>query len=103
MRLAEEGADIIAVDICEQIESNPYPLSTPEDLAETARLVEKLGRRIVASEGRRPRAQPAARRRRAGRRASSAASTSSWPTPASCPWPWATPIPWTSWTPPTST
>jgi len=48
VRLAEEGADIIAVDILEQIESNPYPLSTPEDLAETVRLVEKTGRRIVA-------------------------------------------------------
>lgn len=48
VRLAEEGADIIAIDLCEQIESNPYPLATPEDLAETVALVEKLGRRIVA-------------------------------------------------------
>ncbi|HEY3941977.1 MAG TPA: mycofactocin-coupled SDR family oxidoreductase [Acidimicrobiales bacterium] len=48
VRLAEEGADIIAIDICAQIESNPYPLSTPEDLAETVQLVEKLDRRIVA-------------------------------------------------------
>jgi SDR family mycofactocin-dependent oxidoreductase len=47
VRLAEEGADIIAVDICRQIESNPYPLATEDDLAETARLVEKLDRRIV--------------------------------------------------------
>jgi len=47
VRMAEEGADIIAIDICKQIESNPYPLSSPEDLAETARLVEKLDRRIV--------------------------------------------------------
>jgi SDR family mycofactocin-dependent oxidoreductase len=47
VRLAQEGADIIAVDICAQIESNLYPLSTPEDLAETARLVEALDRRIV--------------------------------------------------------
>jgi SDR family mycofactocin-dependent oxidoreductase len=47
VRLAQEGADIIAVDICEQIESNPYPLATEEDLAETAALVEKLDRRIV--------------------------------------------------------
>jgi SDR family mycofactocin-dependent oxidoreductase len=50
VRLAEEGADIIAVDICRQIESNPYPLSTPEDLAETVQLVEKLDRRIVSFE-----------------------------------------------------
>jgi SDR family mycofactocin-dependent oxidoreductase len=47
VRLAEEGADIIAVDICAQIESNPYPLATEADLAETAQLVEKLDRRIV--------------------------------------------------------
>jgi SDR family mycofactocin-dependent oxidoreductase len=48
IRLAEEGADIIAIDICKQIESNPYPLATPEDLAETAQYVEKTGRRIIA-------------------------------------------------------
>ena len=48
VRLAEEGADIIAVDICEQIESNPYPLATEEDLAETVALVEKLDRRIMS-------------------------------------------------------
>jgi NAD(P)-dependent dehydrogenase (short-subunit alcohol dehydrogenase family) len=48
IRLAQEGADIIAVDICRQIDSNPYPLSTPEDLAETERQVKELGRRIVA-------------------------------------------------------
>jgi SDR family mycofactocin-dependent oxidoreductase len=50
VRMAEEGADIIAIDICKQIESNPYPLSTPEDLAETVRLVEALDRRIVAKQ-----------------------------------------------------
>ncbi|MCU1593325.1 MAG: Carveol dehydrogenase [Frankiales bacterium] len=48
VRMAQEGCDIIAVDICRQIESNPYPLSTPEDLAETERQVKELGRRIVA-------------------------------------------------------
>jgi SDR family mycofactocin-dependent oxidoreductase len=47
VHLAEEGADIIAVDICEDIPSNEYPLARPEDLDETARLVEKTGRRIV--------------------------------------------------------
>ncbi|MQY27443.1 mycofactocin-coupled SDR family oxidoreductase [Nocardia aurantia] len=46
--MAREGADIIAVDICRQIESNPYPLATPEDLDETARAVGELGGRIVA-------------------------------------------------------
>jgi len=48
IRLAQEGADIIALDICRQIESNPYPLATPEDVADTERAVKQLGRRIVA-------------------------------------------------------
>lgn len=48
LRLAAEGADIIAVDICKQIDSNPYPLATPEDLEETAKDVENAGRRCVA-------------------------------------------------------
>ncbi|GCE44788.1 mycofactocin-coupled SDR family oxidoreductase [Rhodococcus sp. USK10] len=48
IRLAEEGADIIAVDICENIDSVPYSLSSQEDLDETARLVEKQGKRVVA-------------------------------------------------------
>jgi SDR family mycofactocin-dependent oxidoreductase len=43
--LAAEGADIIAIDLCEDIATNDYPLATPEDLDETARLVEKEGRR----------------------------------------------------------
>jgi SDR family mycofactocin-dependent oxidoreductase len=51
VRMAQEGADIIAVDICAQIESNPYPLATPEDLEETVNLVEKTGRRILARQG----------------------------------------------------
>ena len=48
IRLAQEGADIIAVDICRQVDSVPYPMATPEDLAETVRQVEALDRRIVA-------------------------------------------------------
>ena len=48
VRLAQEGADIIAVDICRQIDSVAYPLATPEDLAETVREVEALDRRIFA-------------------------------------------------------
>ncbi|TCK22038.1 mycofactocin-coupled SDR family oxidoreductase [Pseudonocardia endophytica] len=48
LRLAEEGADIIAVDLCEQIASVPYAMSTPGDLEETAKQVEQLDRRIVA-------------------------------------------------------
>ena len=50
VHLAEEGADIIAVDICEDIGSNEYPLARPEDLEETARLVEKTGRRVVTAQ-----------------------------------------------------
>jgi (+)-trans-carveol dehydrogenase len=45
VRLAEEGADIIAVDICAQIGSVPYEMATPADLAETVREVEALKRR----------------------------------------------------------
>jgi (+)-trans-carveol dehydrogenase len=48
VRLAEEGADIIAIDIASQIETVPYPMSTPQDLAETVKQVEALDRRIVA-------------------------------------------------------
>jgi len=50
VRLAQEGADIIAVDICGPIENMAYPPSTPEDLAETADLVKALDRRIVTAE-----------------------------------------------------
>ncbi|OBF24882.1 mycofactocin-coupled SDR family oxidoreductase [Mycobacterium sp. ACS4331] len=49
VRLADEGADIIAIDICADIESNEYPLATRDDLDETAKLVEKSGRRIVTA------------------------------------------------------
>ena len=59
VRLAQEGADIIAIDICEQIESNPYPLATPEDLAETARLGREARPADHRQQGRRPRARPA--------------------------------------------
>jgi SDR family mycofactocin-dependent oxidoreductase len=48
VRLAAEGADIIAVDLCDQIASVPYPMSTPDDLAATVKLVEDAGSRIVA-------------------------------------------------------
>ncbi len=48
MRLAEEGADIIAMDILQDYPSVQYPMATAEDLAETVRQVEALGRRIVA-------------------------------------------------------
>jgi len=48
IRLAEEGADIIALDVCEDTPGAPYAGATEEDLAETVRQVEALDRRIVA-------------------------------------------------------
>ncbi|MCW2495279.1 mycofactocin-coupled SDR family oxidoreductase [Jatrophihabitans sp.] len=48
IRLAREGADVIVVDICEDIGSVPYPLGTADELAETVAAVEQLDRRIVA-------------------------------------------------------
>jgi len=50
VRLAEEGADIIAVDLCADVGGMGYPGATPEDLAETVGLVEALDRRIVATQ-----------------------------------------------------
>jgi SDR family mycofactocin-dependent oxidoreductase len=50
IRLAQEGADIVAVDICRQMEAVGYPMSTSEDLEQTVKEVESLGRRIVARE-----------------------------------------------------
>lgn len=48
VRLAEEGCDVIALDLCRQMATIPYPMSRPEDLAETVRQVDAAGRRIVA-------------------------------------------------------
>jgi (+)-trans-carveol dehydrogenase len=50
VRLAEEGADIIAVDICGQIDTVPAAMATPDDLDETVSLVKALDRRIVAAQ-----------------------------------------------------
>jgi (+)-trans-carveol dehydrogenase len=49
VRLAEEGADIIAVDVCEDIDGVGYPGAKEADLDETAALIEKLDRRIVTA------------------------------------------------------
>jgi (+)-trans-carveol dehydrogenase len=49
VRLAQEGADIIAVDAMKDIETVPYPMATEDDMAETVRQVEALGRRIVTA------------------------------------------------------
>ena len=48
--LASEGADIIAIDRCAPIDSVPYAMPTPSDLADTAKEVEKLGRRVITAE-----------------------------------------------------
>ena len=50
LRLAEEGADLILVDVCGPVDGIGYPMSGKEDLAETARGVEALDRRVVALE-----------------------------------------------------
>src|SRR5919206_1035308 len=50
VRLAQEGADVIAFDICMQLGTVEYPMSSSEDLKETVRLVEDQDRRIVARE-----------------------------------------------------
>jgi SDR family mycofactocin-dependent oxidoreductase len=50
IRLAQEGADIIAVDICAQIDTVSYPMATADDLAETVKEVEALDRRIYAQQ-----------------------------------------------------
>src|SRR5690606_859805 len=43
VELAAAGASVIALDICADLEGNTYPLARPEDLEETARLIEKEG------------------------------------------------------------
>lgn len=48
IRLAEEGADIIAVDICEDIATSIIPAATEDQLAVTMKLIEDLNRRIIA-------------------------------------------------------
>lgn len=50
LRFAEEGADIVAIDICRPVEHATTPGAAPADLAETVRAVEALGRRIYASQ-----------------------------------------------------
>lgn len=51
VRFAEQGADVIAFDLCDQVDSVAYAMATPEDLDETVNLVDKTGRRIVAEQG----------------------------------------------------
>jgi SDR family mycofactocin-dependent oxidoreductase len=50
LRLAQEGADIIAVDLCDKVSTiDMYAPATEEDLDETVRLIEELDRRVVAT------------------------------------------------------
>ncbi len=51
VRQAAEGAKIIALDICEDIASNPYPMASADDLAETKELVEQTGSECVTFKG----------------------------------------------------
>ncbi|MFC9555942.1 mycofactocin-coupled SDR family oxidoreductase [Rhodococcus sp. NPDC056960] len=48
VKLAREGANIIAVDICAPVESAPYAMASADDLQETVRLVEAAGGKIVS-------------------------------------------------------
>ncbi len=48
VRLAREGADIIAVDVCAQLDSVPYAMATEDDLKQTVADIEALGRRVWA-------------------------------------------------------
>ena len=50
IRLAEEGADVIAVDICRDYGTVPYPMATEADLAQTVKAVQALDRRIIATQ-----------------------------------------------------
>lgn len=50
LRLAEEGADIIALDACRQIDTVPYPMADSDDLVTTVDLVKSRGRRIFSAE-----------------------------------------------------
>ncbi|MBF6555222.1 MAG: mycofactocin-coupled SDR family oxidoreductase [Acidimicrobiales bacterium] len=49
VRLAREGADIIGIDLCADVDAIPYPLATPADLDETARLVAETGARVITA------------------------------------------------------
>ena len=101
VRLAEEGADIIAVDICAPIASMNYPNASPEDLDQTVKEVEATGRQIIARKGDVRLREELAEVVEEGLK-HSGTSMWSWPTPASAPA--ATrPCARASSTPPTST
>lgn len=47
---AREGADVIIVDVTENLPTVPYPMAREEDMAQTVEAVQALGRRVVAVE-----------------------------------------------------
>ncbi len=51
IKLASEGADIVGLDICAQIDSVDYAMSNPDDLQQTVKLVEQTGQRVIARIG----------------------------------------------------
>jgi len=51
LRLAEEGADIVGIDLCEDLPNVPFPLGSEEDLEKTRSLIEGTGRRAVLHKG----------------------------------------------------
>jgi SDR family mycofactocin-dependent oxidoreductase len=51
IKLAGEGADIVGIDICDQLDTVDYAMSTPDDLQETIKLVEETGQRVIARVG----------------------------------------------------
>ena len=51
LRLADEGADIVALDVCRQIDTVPYPMADSDDLVTTVDLVKSRGRRVFADKG----------------------------------------------------
>ena len=99
---AREGADIIAVDICEAIESNPYPMASWDDLIETKRLVEKEGRSCVVVKADVRKREQLSDALDEGL-AELGHLTTVMANEESCPWPWATLSHWTSRTRSTST
>lgn len=50
LRLAEEGADVVLVDSCQDVDTLGYDLATPSDLEETTRLVKAAGARVIAEQ-----------------------------------------------------
>ena len=77
LRLADEGADIVALDVCRQIDTVPYPMADSDDLVTTVDLVKSRGRRVSTSA-----TSPACRRRCRTEFPSWDAWTSWSPTPA---------------------